>query len=47
MITGENLGPNKEGEFYVKTPAMMTGYYKNEEETKAVLDDEGIYLNTL
>lgn len=43
--TKEELGIFKKGVVYVKGYQVMKGYYKNEEATKAVLDDNG-WFNT-
>ena len=43
--TGEELGIDKDGEFCVRGYNIMKGYYKLEEETKAVIDSEG-WLHT-
>lgn len=40
--TGEALGPNKQGECYVKVPTTMVCYYKNPTATAEILDEEGI-----
>ncbi|CAL7935336.1 unnamed protein product [Xylocopa violacea] len=39
--TGKTLGPNQPGEVYTKTWTMTTGYYKNPEETKRSIDEDG------
>ena len=41
--TGKILGPNEEGEVCVKTLTQMLGYYKNQEATKEMVDEEGIF----
>ncbi|XP_029159128.1 4-coumarate--CoA ligase 1-like isoform X2 [Nylanderia fulva] len=38
---GKVLGPNNPGELWIKTPTMMTCYYKNPEATKSIIDEEG------
>ena len=37
----EDVNENGEGELVVKTPCVMTGYYKNEELTREVLTQDG------
>ncbi|MFC1752034.1 AMP-dependent synthetase/ligase [Thermoproteota archaeon] len=39
--SGETLSYGKEGVIYIKGPNVMRGYYRNFEETRKVLDDEG------
>ncbi|XP_017763750.1 PREDICTED: 4-coumarate--CoA ligase 1-like [Eufriesea mexicana] len=43
--SGMALGPNQNGELCVKSWTMMTGYYKNPEETKKIIDKDG-WLHT-
>lgn len=38
---GKILGPNKPGELWIKTAYIMTGYYRNPEATKNIIDEEG------
>lgn len=40
--TGEKLGPNQEGELCFTVDNMMLGYWKNPEETKKMIDEDGI-----
>ena len=42
-ITGENLGPNKTGELYVRMLVPMLGYYKYSDNSNA-LDAEGKFI---
>ncbi len=41
---GTEVGPNRKGVLYVRSPQMMLGYYKKPEETAQVLEDG--WLNT-
>jgi acyl-CoA synthetase (AMP-forming)/AMP-acid ligase II len=43
--TGEEVGPGRRGELWVKGPNVMSGYLNNPEATAITLDDEG-YLHT-
>ena len=38
---GNRLGPGEEGELRWRSPVMMLGYLKMEEETKDYFDEEG------
>ena len=38
---GKELGINQEGELWVRGPQRMRGYWNNEKETKAIIDDGG------
>ncbi|XP_015112278.1 luciferin 4-monooxygenase [Diachasma alloeum] len=39
--SGKILGPNEEGEMYVKIAGAMLRYYKDDQNTKAAFDEEG------
>ncbi len=45
IATGEKLPPDQQGEICYKSPFMLSGYYKQEEETKKLFDEEG-YLHS-
>ncbi len=45
ITTGERLPPDRQGEICYKSPFMFSGYYKQEEETKNLFDEEG-YLHS-
>ncbi|MBX3385051.1 MAG: AMP-binding protein [Phycisphaeraceae bacterium] len=43
--TGKDLGPNQDGEVRIAGPNVMRGYFKREEETRAMFDEQG-FLRT-
>lgn len=43
--TGKVLGPYQNGELWVKSPWVMTGYYKDPEATKNTIDEDGEFLD--
>ena len=45
--TGKILGPNQIGEAWIRSPNMMSCYYNNPKETKAMIDSEGKIQNRL
>lgn len=38
LDNGKALGPNEPGEVYIKSPNLMTCYYKNPRATKETID---------
>ena len=45
ITTGEKLSDGQQGEICYKSPYLFSGYYKQEEETKKLYDEEG-YLHS-
>ena len=44
---GRDLGPGEVGEIVLRSPTMMLGYYKNEEETKKTIVDGWLYTGDI
>ena len=42
---GKNLGPNEDGEIWIKGPQIMKGYYKRPDATENTIDKDG-WLHT-
>ncbi|KAI9317547.1 hypothetical protein BX666DRAFT_1938279 [Dichotomocladium elegans] len=40
---GKDVAPGEPGELWVKSPALASGYYKNESKTAEVFDSDGFY----
>jgi len=45
VVSGEDLGPNQDGELLIRGPQVMRGYLNNAEATAATLDADG-WLHT-
>ena len=45
--TGQHVGPNTVGEITIKNPAVMPGYWHNDEQTKETLRDGWLYTGDL
>jgi acyl-CoA synthetase (AMP-forming)/AMP-acid ligase II len=45
IATGKELGPNQQGELYIRGPQVMKGYLNRPEATAAMIDPEG-WLHT-
>jgi fatty-acyl-CoA synthase len=43
VASGEVLPPDRQGEICYKSPFMFSGYYKQEEETRRLFDEEGYF----
>lgn len=43
LDTGEQLGPNTEGEILIRGPQVMKGYLNNQEETDRVIDNDKFF----
>ena len=45
--SGEHVGPNTVGEITIKNPAVMPGYWRNEEQSRETLRDGWLYTGDL
>ena len=45
--TGQHIGPNTVGEITIKNPAVMPGYWRNEEQNRETLRDGWLYTGDL
>ncbi len=45
--TGEHVGPNTVGEITIKNPAIMPGYWRNEQQNRETLRDGWLYTGDL
>jgi fatty-acyl-CoA synthase len=43
VASGEALPPDRQGEICYRSPFMFSGYYKQEEETRKLFDEEGYF----
>ncbi len=43
VATGETLPPDRQGEICYKSPFLFAGYYRQEEETRKLFDEEGYF----
>jgi acyl-CoA synthetase (AMP-forming)/AMP-acid ligase II len=43
VATGEELGPGRDGELWIRGPQVMKGYLNNEQATRAAINDEGFF----
>ena len=41
--TGAELGPGRRGELIGRGPSRFVGYFRNDDQTRAVIDDEGFF----